>query len=179
MTPVTLTIFAHVCFRRPWSLSCLTNKVRFYLRLSVSEMCFSGLLSYRIAVSKFEQSSSRQQDQLIHTLDEYADCIAVRRDLDDDLLRYNTSCVCYGYNQLTLENGCCRSTPVSRSGQLCPCRIPDALSERKIISSWTRTVGHGPRSAVELDLSTASTVVREEMFILRSIVSRNYDPDRR
>jgi len=32
MTPVTLTIFAHVCFRRPWSLSCLTNKVRFYLQ---------------------------------------------------------------------------------------------------------------------------------------------------
>ena len=33
MTPVTLTIFAHVCFRRPWSLSCLTNKVRFYLTI--------------------------------------------------------------------------------------------------------------------------------------------------
>ena len=141
------------------------------MRLSVSEMCFSGLLSNRIAVSIFAQSGSRQQDQLIHTLDEYADCIDVGRDLEDDLLRYNTACVCCGYNQLTLESGCCRSITVSRSGQLCPCRIPDALSERKSITSpLTRTVGHGTHSAVELDLSTASTVVREEMFTLQVTV---------
>ena len=81
------------------------------MRLSVSEMCFNGLLSSRIAVSKFEQSGSKQQDQLIHTLDEYADCIDVGRDLDDDLLRYNIACACCGYNQLTLENGCCRRHP--------------------------------------------------------------------
>jgi len=43
----------------------------------------------------------------------------------------------------------------------------DALSERKTISPWTQTVGHGTHSAVELDLSTASTVVREEMFTLQ------------
>ena len=122
----------------------MTTKMMMMMRLPVSEMCFSGLLSNRIAVSKFEQSGSRQQDQLKHTLDEYADCIDVGRDLEDDLLRYNTVCVCCGYDQLTLENGCCRSTPVSRSGQLCPCRIPDALSGRKSITSpWTRTVGHG------------------------------------
>ena len=146
----------------------LMTKMMMMMRLPVSEMCFSGLLSNRVAVSIFEQSGSRQQDQLIHTLDEYADCIDVGRDLEDDLLRYNTACVCCGYNQLTLEIGCCWSTPVSRSGQLCPCRIPGVLSEWKSITSpWTRTVGHGTRSAVELDLSTASTVVREEMFTLQ------------
>ena len=80
------------------------------MRLSVSEMCFSGLPNISAADSKFDRLRSKHQDQLTHMLDEYIDCIAVRRDLDDDVLWYNRS---------ILENGCSRSITESRSGQLC------------------------------------------------------------
>ena len=150
----------------------MTTTTMMMMRLFVSEMCFSGLLSNRIAVSKFEQSGSKQQDQLIHTLDEYADCIDVGRDMEDDLLRYNIACVCCGYDQLTLENGCCRSTPVSRSGQLCSCRIPDALSERKTISPWTRLLDTALAQPWNWTCprKVPSSVKRCSLF---------YDPDRR